>query len=75
VRRPQTAAKAAGEDNEGPVAEAQLGELRAFCDTQFMPLLFADIGDKFQEVRTRELIPTERMQAVELPVMRDLSGG
>lgn len=73
VRRFATAAEAAGEDDEGPVAEAQLGELRTFRDTQFIPLLFVDIGNRFQQVRTRGLILTEGMLAVELPVMWDHS--
>jgi hypothetical protein len=74
MRRFSTAAEAAGEDDEGPVTEAQLGELRKFRDTQFMPLLFADIGNRFQQVRARGLISTEEMLAVELPVMWDQSG-
>jgi hypothetical protein len=73
VRRFATAAEAAGEDDEGPVAEAQLGELRTFRDTQFIPLLFVDIGNRFQQVRTRGLILTEGMLAVELPVTWDQS--
>jgi hypothetical protein len=73
VRRFATTAETAGEDDEGPVAEAQLGELRTFRDTQFMPLLLVDIGNRFQQVRTKGLISTEGMFAVELPVMWDES--
>jgi hypothetical protein len=57
------------------MAEAQLVELRKFRETQFMPLLFADIGNRFQQVRARGLISTEGMLAVELPVIWDQSGG
>jgi hypothetical protein len=71
ARRFATTVEATEEEDEGPVAEAQLGELRTFHDTQFMPLLFVDIGNRFQQVRTRGLISIEGMFAVELPVMWD----
>ena len=57
------------------MADAQLVELRTFRDTHFMPSLFADIGNKFQQARARGLISIEGMLAVELPVMWDQNEG
>jgi hypothetical protein len=58
----------AAEDEQGPVAEALIRELRTFRDTRFMPSLFAKIVNIFQEVHKGGLIPTKQMAPVELPL-------